>query len=233
MLQQSTYSDSRNLMRPGDVVAFEGSGPFPDLVKMVTGSKISHVGVVLQSYIFSQYRAAGIDERGGHITLTGVNGAISVNHIIETAWMGGHPQVTINRLSDRIDQEERAVWWLPLSGEVRERMDFEAFYDFLVKQKGVPYDVPQAIKSAVDVFDKWPVLRVLTRNTEDFGKWFCSELVAAGLEKAGAIKSLNCSEVTPINLCRFKLYMPDYVQLKGEPTEIKGYNMRDPEGWGE
>jgi len=217
MLQQSTYSDSRNLMRPGDVVAFEGSGPFPDLVKMVTGSKISHVGVVLKTYpVTTQDFDTGF-----------------INHIIETAWMGGHPQVTINRLSDRIDHEENAVWWLPLSGEVREKMDFEKFYDFLVKQKGIPYDVPQAIKSAIDVFDKWPVLRAMTKNREDFGKWFCSELVAAGFEIAGAIKSLNCSEVTPINLCRFNLFMPDYVQLKGEPTEIKGYNTRDPEGWGE
>ena len=222
MLQQSTYSDSRNQMRPGDVVAFEGSGPFPDLVKMVTGSNISHVGVVLQSQILTKRTD------GGSYLIKDY-----VNSIIETAWMGGRPQVTINRLSDRIDQEEKAVWWLPLSGEVRERMDFEKFYDFLVKQKGVPYDVPQAIKSAVDVFDKWPVLRAMTKNREDFGKWFCSELVAAGLEIAGAIKSLNCSEVTPINLCRFNLYLPDYIQLKGEPTEIKGYNTKNPEGWGE
>jgi len=136
-------------------------------------------------------------------------------------------------MSDRIEEEKGAVWWLPLSGEVREKMDFEVFYDFLVKQKGIPYDIPQAVKSAVDVFDKFPILKELTYNQEDFGKWFCSELVAAGLERAGAIKSLNCSEVTPINLCRFKLFMLDYIQLKGDPKEIRGHNTRDPEGWGE
>lgn len=69
-------------------------------------------------------------------------------------------------------------------------------------------------------------------NIEDFSTFFCSELVAAGLEAGGAIKSINASEVTPIDLCMFSLYQPDYYQIKGKISEIRGFNSIDPEGWG-
>ena len=206
----SKYSDYRELMRPGDVVAFEGSGPFPELVRWATRSYVSHVGVVLKTSYEVDY---------------------TLNQLIETAWCEGNPQVVITRLSDKIEMEQGTVWWLPLNGTTRAKMDFKTFYDFLVLQKGKPYDITQAVKSAVDVFDKFPILEVLTNNKEDFGKLFCSELVAVGLERSGAIRSLNCSEVTPIDLCRFRLYN-DCVRIKGD-REIRGFNSVDPEGFGE
>ena len=129
----SKYSDYRELMRPGDVVAFEGSGPFPELVSWATRSYVSHVGVVLKTSYEVDY---------------------TLNQLIETAWCEGNPQVVITRLSDKIEREQGTVWWLPLNGTTRAKMDFKTFYDFLVLQKGKPYDITQAVKSAVDVFDK-------------------------------------------------------------------------------
>jgi hypothetical protein len=93
--------------------------------------------------------------------------------------------------------------------------------------------MPQAIKSALDALDKVPLVGNLTHNAEDFSRFFCSELVAAALEAAGAISHINASEVTPIDLCSFALFENDYYQLKGNRKEIRGYNATSPTGWGE
>ncbi|MGD8931607.1 MAG: hypothetical protein PVI52_03485, partial [Chromatiales bacterium] len=69
-------------------------------------------------------------------------------------------------------------------------------------------------------------------NSEDFSKFFCSELVAAGLEMAGAVGAVNASEVTPIDLCRWKIYQGSYYQLKGsKKKKISRFNTADPANW--
>ncbi|OPY67378.1 MAG: hypothetical protein A4E62_02291 [Syntrophorhabdus sp. PtaU1.Bin002] len=112
-------------------------------------------------------------------------------------------------------------------------MDKKKFYDFLIHQERKEHDMPQAIKSALDALDKVSVMGNTTRNTEDFSRFFSSELVAAGLEASGAISHVNASEVTPIDLCSFTLFGNDYFQLKGNRKEIRGFNTISPTGWGE
>lgn len=72
-------------------------------------------------------------------------------------------------------------------------------------------------------------------NKEDFSRFFCSELVAAGLERAGVTGSVNASEVTPIDLCRWSIYEDDYYLLKpdtdGAKPVITRHNRMDPSGW--
>ena len=120
-------------------------------------------------------------------------------------------------------------------GAILETFDSVSFYNFLFNQardrKG--YDVPQALKSAIDALDELPFgLHGPGYNREDFSRFFCSELVAAGLEKAGTVGSVNASEVTPIDLCRWKIYAKTYFQLKGEvDKEISRYNAMDPAAW--
>ena len=95
------------------------------------------------------------------------------------------------------------------------------------------YDMPQAIKSALDTLDMLPFgLHGPGYNSEDFSKFFCSELVAAGLEEAGAVGTVNASEVTPIDLCRWKIYQGEYYQLKGDPgKKISRFNTAAPSDW--
>ena len=112
-------------------------------------------------------------------------------------------------------------------------MDVKAFFDFLLHQNRKKYDMPQVVNSALDMLDNIPLLERGTQNTEDFSGFFCSELAASGLEVAGAIKSLNASEVTPIDLCSFKIYANDYFQMKGGEKRIGGFNTLIAEGWGE
>ena len=120
-------------------------------------------------------------------------------------------------------------------GEIRNRMQPGDVIAFSGKGN-LSEVIPQAIRSALDTLDGIPLLgRATTQNVEDFSQFFCSELVAAGLEAGGVIESINASEVTPVDLCRFNLYADEYVQFRGEeePKEIHRFNSIDPTGWGE
>jgi hypothetical protein len=216
-LKPVLYKDARDKMKAGDVIAFSGKGNFSDIIKWATRAAVSHVGVILQSKLLVDG-----DPQSGMF-----------NQIIESTSLNGFSGVSVSRLSDRLDTYDGEIWWLPLSQKISEKMDKKKFYDFLIHQERKEYDMPQAIKSALDAFDKIPVLRNATHNVEDFSRFFCSELVAAGLEAAGAIPHINASEVTPIDLCSFNLFDDEYYQLKGNRKEIKGYNAIDPTGWGE
>jgi hypothetical protein len=215
--QRMEYREARNRMNPGDVIAFSGKGNFSEIIKWATRASVSHVGVILQSKLLIE----GEPQEG------------YFNQIIESTSLNGFSGVSISRLSDRIATHEGEIWWLPLSDAVKKKIDLKKFYDFLIHQERKPYDMPQAIKSALDAFDNTFLLSGLTYNIEDFSKYFCSELVAAGLEAGGAIGSINASEVTPIDLCMFNIFQPSYFQLKGEDKDIKAYNTISPEGWGE
>lgn len=178
---------------------------------------MSHVGIILQSKLL-----INDEPQKGFF-----------NQIIESTSLNGFSGVTISRLSDRIELYVVEIWWLPLSDSVRKKINMKKFYDWLLHQEHKPYDMPQAINSALDALDNVPLLGRVTYNIEDLSKFFCSELVAAALEQSGAVSHLNSSEVTPIDLCMFSIYKQDYYQLKGEKKLIKGYNSLSSEGWGE
>ena len=211
------YQDARLKMKAGDIIAFSGKGNFSEIIKWATRAPVSHVGVILQSKLMIDG-----DPQSGIF-----------NQIIESTSLNGFSGVSISRLSDRLDTYDGEIWWLALSDSIWGAMDKKKFYDFLIHQERKEYDMPQAIKAALDALDNVPVLGNATHNVEDFSRFFCSELVAAGLEAAGAISHVNASEVTPIDLCSFSLFESDYYQLKGNRKEIRGYNAIDPTGWGE
>ncbi len=213
--RSANYDDVRHEIKPGDVIAFAGSGPASEVIQRATRSNVSHVGVVLQTQ-------PGPDEPQGEVL-----------QVIESTSLDGFTGVTISRLRERIQGYDGRVWWLPLRDSVRAKVNWQGFQDFLLQQEGKPYDLPQAIMSGLDQLDDHALLERATHAVEDFAMFFCSELVAGALEACGAITHLNASEVTPIDLCTFDIYQQDYYQLKGDPEPIQGYNCVSPEGWGE
>jgi len=215
--KKSEYKSIRKKMKPGDVIAFGGKGNFSEIIKWATRSTVSHVGVILQSKLI-----IGEHPQDGFF-----------NQIIESTSINGFSGVTISRLSDRLFSYGGEIWWLKLSAKTRKKLVVNEFYDFLLHQEHKEYDMPQAVKSALDAFDKMPLIGNLTHNVEDFSRFFCSELVAAGLEAGQAIPSLNSAEVTPIDLCRFNIFEEHYHQIKGRAKNIKGYNTLPPAGWGQ
>lgn len=216
-VQQKFYDEARDDMKPGDVIAFGGKGHFSEIIKFSTFSDVSHVGVILQTKV--------VEDNTGRF----------FNQIIESTSLNGFNGVNISRFSDRLATYEGELWWLPLRDEVRNRMDTKKFYEFLFNQAKLrkPYDMPQAIKSALDAMDQLPFgTHGPSYNSEDFSKFFCSELVAAGLEAGNAIDTVNASEVTPIDLCRWNIYKDTYYQLKGDKNKkISRYNTASPTDW--
>ena len=201
------YSKVRNQMRPGDVIAFGGKGHFSEIIKFATRSVVSHVGVVFQ-----------VDRSGGKFK----------NLVMESTSLDGKAGVQINFLSQRVRNYGGEVWWLPLEKQYTNMIEkSDDFFEFLRTQVGKEYDMVQAIQAGVDIFDDLWGISAATVAKEDFDKFFCSELVVAGLESAGVFGKVkvNASEVTPIDLCRLKLYGRDrlpgagtgYYQVGGDP----------------
>ena len=213
-LKYKEYSDIRGSMRRGDVIAFGGKEIVSTIVKGATSSKsVTHVGIVVQS----EYRKFDDDNDEREIIV----------RIMESGKSDGNTCIVENLLSKRVENYNGAMWWLRLREDIRDNFDSFAFIDFVFLQQGRPYDLPQAIRAAIDFADE----SGLTLNEENFSKLFCSEFVAAALERAGVLKCINASEVTPIELCQFQIYDPCYVIFKrdekGKDKKIEGFNSQD------
>lgn len=180
------YIDARSKIRTGDVIAFSGKGFISNTIKAVTGSPVTHIGMILSSNIIEN---------------------ISFVQIAESTSIGnGFKGVQFNRLSDHIARYDGDMWWLPLKDELRANMNVIDLISFIFAQKGKKYDTPQAIGSALDF---------IPDNREDLDKLFCSELVTAALEHVGILKDINASEQTPADVVGFDIYSGIY-NLKGD-----------------
>ena len=124
MLIQKHYDDIRDIILPGDVLAFSGKGKFSDLIKWATGSVVSHVGIV-------------------------INNVVAFNQVVEAATINGFSGVSTNFLYKRILEYDGELWWLPLKPEVRKKLDIAAMQKFLLAQDGKKYDLPQAIAAGL------------------------------------------------------------------------------------
>ncbi len=202
---KTEYNQIRSLMEPGDVIAFGGNCFMSDIFKWITRSCVSHSGVILQSKLMI-----------GNTPQEGI-----FNQIIESTEYKGFLGVQINRLSQVINAYDGDVWWLPLNPEIRKKLDLKFFYDFLIHQAGKPFDLSDATELMFDTF-----IHHQPNIKEDFSKFFCSELVVAGLEAGGALPAMDSSDITPADLCKLNIYSGDYYQLKGKEKEIKKYNSR-------
>lgn len=218
-LKTKDYWQIRSQVKPGDIIAFGGKGNFSELIKWATRATVSHVGIIMQTQVKD---VPGIGEDG------------YLNQIIESASLNGKSGVIISRLSDRVKTYPGEMWVLRLAPDARLRVktNQEKFYNWCLNQENKPYDVPQAVKSALDLMDKTLGPGSPTLNREDFSSFFCSELVAGALEIAAVLPPINASEVTPIDLCSFKIFEEDYFQIAGDNLkEIKSYNSIDPQTW--
>jgi len=131
--------------------------------------------------------------------------------VMESTSLDGKKGVQMNRLSKRIGDYNGHVWWFPLSERRREKLDVMAFWKFLWAQDGKKYDYLQA-----------PMSATLFWAREDFGRLFCSELVAGAYEAGGILPNVNASEITPDDLAHMRMYKRGYHQIKmhkGNPVK--------------
>jgi hypothetical protein len=216
LITRKNYNEINRAMQVGDVIAFGGDSLFSKWTKLTTNSSVTHTAVI-------------VDPDFGESTDDGCT-----NCVAESTVFNGKSGVMFNSLSERVKTYQGDIWWLPLAEGARETLEHNKinFNDFLQEQQGKKYDIWQLFGSTVDATDSVPLLHHLSRNTEDFSSWFCSELVAAAFNIAGVTNRVNASEVTPIDLCQFNIYAENYIQFKGEEKDITGINSLVPDGWG-
>lgn len=204
MMIQAKYKDIRHMIQQGDDFMFGGPGFVPATIKLVTDSPVSHIASVFQTY-------------------HGLNNTKRVR-LIESTQLGDVHGVQTNYASKRIADYKGCIWWCPLSEKIREHFDEDAFFKFMYYQENKKYDLPQAIKSAIDIG-----VLISDDNKEDFSKLFCSELRTGALEIATppeikTLNNINASEYTPADCCAQKVHDDIYYQLVGPYTEIHNLN---------
>ncbi len=212
-MHRCLFDQIKGRIQPGDIIAFSGKSNFSRLIRLATRSVVSHVGIVresgnwidvIESVVFEKDPVSGEDIDG----------------------------IRCNRMKNRVESYDGFVWWLPLSEKARFNLNQEKMRQFLKITEDKKYDMPQAIRAALDIIEENPFFDLSTYNQEDFDAFFCSELATAALRAGGVIKNINSSEVTPANLCAFKIFADDYYQLKGRRKPLDEYNEIDPEGFG-
>lgn len=132
--------------------------------------------------------------------------------IIESTSLNGLVGVTINLLEDRLNYDGN-VWILPLSSDIHRKLNKTSFFNFMFEQNKKPYDFYGAAASALHI----------EREKFDDTKFFCSELVVAGLE-AGGLNIINRPDFArPCDLCAMHIFSGEYYQIVGEPHLIDEY----------
>ncbi len=206
-IRAEQYKNIRRHMLPGDIIAFSGRSLFSRFVKLATRSEVSHVGIVCISDVCGNC---------GHT----VEIMESVKEAVDPDTGQIITGVTRNRLSSRLRHYEGEMYWFQLSHDTRQALDIPAAVQFLMSVHGLPYDMPQAVLSALDLLDNFPLK--LTYAVQDFSAFFCSELAAAALIAGGVLpSSVNASEMTPVDLLRQPVFFKHYYQLTGAHKPLK------------
>jgi hypothetical protein len=195
-------------MRPGDIIAFEGTGLLSSLIEFFTNSRVTHTGMV---------RWAAGEPACIEVTSSTISSLLS----------GPQTEPLIEVLG--ADYAQGRAWWLPLRDDIRALGDWVTAGAFIdVAQSFVRVGGPKAVQ-----YDKAGLLGFVLRETPIIGAYicqasdphaaFCSSYVTAILEAAGILRGINARQVSPQQLCEMKLYR-ECVQIWGTPAVIRKFN---------
>lgn len=160
------YNEVRDNLETGDLVLFSGNNPISSLIKLMTRSKWSHVGMVYKLlgdvFIWESTSMSNVPDNEGNY-INGVQLTLLSNRIQKY-----DGNVTIQRLL--FDREEKTLKQL-------------AAFRNLVKSTPYEESIAELFKSAYDT----PITRIgelfnFRDNEEDLSSLFCSELVAKALQ---------------------------------------------------
>lgn len=195
------YELYRDKIQSGDILYFSGKGFFSDLIKRVTKSRFSHVGMALWLKI------KALDEPRLFIlestTLNNIKDGVSDEY---------RRGVQLVPLGQRIEAYDGAVFWAELCKPLDD-VDKKALLEWAmqIQTSKVSYDdFVNLAKAAIDVEDwpwyfkwlGWPFKGFLTSKT-NLKAMFCSELCVAALQLLGRIdKDINPSEQVPEDLLK-------------------------------
>ena len=119
--QQDNYENVRDQMQPGDIIAFSGTAVISTVIKLVTSSHVSHVGIIVPSD----------DDAGDGTVIAEATESGIRTHSLSTRWN---------------DETVENLWWLPLRSDLRTRLEdnWKNFCQYLACYNRAPYDYLQA-----------------------------------------------------------------------------------------
>jgi hypothetical protein len=202
------YEEARKRVRTGDVVAFGGTGLLSRIIKAAGKTVVSHAGVIFAplsgekepQFIESTVRLDGADP----------------------TW-----RVQTTCFEARWEEYSGEVWVLPLAPGIRdEHFDEKKFCDFLESAIGKVFDIPEGLR--IIIKEMLESLQDQALVEEDY--YFCSELVAEAFIQAGTVSDVDSEDVSPKDLCRWKMYEDTYYlrEGKGKVRRIEKYNTLPP-----
>lgn len=177
MKNNNLINESKCTFKTGDIILFSGQGLISNSIKLVTGSRWSHVGMVIR--ISSGFEMVAIWES---TTLKTIKDS-------KTSYFKG---VQLNQLRERIIQYDGDVALRQLEGVEFSDEDLKKLNELRRNLTGKPYEKSklELIKSAYD--------GVGGANKEDLSSIFCSELVAEAYQILGILpEEIPSSEYVP------------------------------------
>ncbi len=188
------YATARKVVQSGDVVAFGGKSLLSKIVKAAGKTVVSHSGVIV----------------------TALAGDTEPQFFESTVRLKGSNPVSgarVTSFQNRWNEYDGELWLLPLAAEIRkEFFDEPAFRDFVAEADGKDFDLGEGF--AIIWREILEQLEGSDLVAEQY--YFCSELVADAFLHAGTIADVDPSEVSPKDLCRWKMYGDTYFVREGQ-----------------
>jgi len=176
-----TYDEIRPNLRTGDMILFSGTGLASTIIKLMTRSPWSHVGLVVQLPFFDTLLC------WESTTLS------KMKDITDGTIKKG---VQIGVLSERVRTYRGRVGFRPLLIPLQ-KGELKRLFEFRREVTNRPYEQDE-LELALSAYDG-----PLGHNTEDLSSIFCSELVAAAIHRARrCLCCLNSNEYTPADLAK-------------------------------
>lgn len=186
------YETARKQVRTGDVVAFGGTSLLSKMIKAAGKTVVSHVGVIVAPL------------RGGE----------EPRFFESTVRLSGGDPVwgaKITSFRDRWEEYDGEVWLLPLDETIRaQQFDEKRFRDFAAANEGNSFDIPEGLRILIKEFLE-ELDEILPGE-----HYFCSEIVADAFLAAGTLPELDPSDVSPKDLCRWRMYSDTYYSREGQ-----------------
>lgn len=206
----NSQKESMDLMniRGGDIIAFGGTGFLSGAIDFFTGSKISHLAMVINP-------ALQVDGK----PQSGLN-------VVESTILNGRNGVQINpltaRLADYLAPGGRA-WVLRLSERVRAFLDWDNVWAFAMERVG--RDRYNVLELGAYVMRDLPAIGQLPFwYMPNSHEEVCSELVTE-LLAAGGIPGLKPYQSPPQVVAELKIFAGSE-QLLGKPATIRNFNTK-------
>lgn len=187
-------------IKPGDIILFSGEGITSNLIKIITVSKYSHVGMVVDC-------GAGINKE---LCLFEASGPFSfINKTIG--------KTRIIPLDEALNKYKGEAWFRSLRFSLSQYKT-ELLNSLVLRYLGKPYEenMLELLKSAIDLPD-WMLripllgnlLKKISINKENRSSLFCSELVSFIFEELNVSElPVSNNELTPKDLSSSSKYFP-------------------------